>query len=264
MQNSPRNLLKTVVLRTTSLLGVSQSEERIADDSQKYWADPTTAHFRAFSHWKGDDAISQQTWHAIGQQHVNLFHELARITPLQMPVGRVIEWGCGGGANAVHFAGLGNQFVGVDLSQSTLDECAANLREAGFNNFFPVLIDVAHPEKARDLVPGPCDIFLCTYVFELIPSPAYGRRLLEIAHHLLRPGGVALVQIKYATGDWRTQPRRWGYRHNLANMTTYRIDEFWQLADSIGLKPKAVTLQPIQSLVNDERYAYFLLEKPAT
>lgn len=83
-----------------------------------------------------------------------------------------------------------------------------------------------------------------------------------IAHRLLRPGGVALIQIKYETKESRTKPRRWGYRANLANMTTYPIDRFWELAAEVGFKPKALKLQPKQPLVNDERYAYFLLERP--
>ena len=42
-------------------------------------------------------------------------------------------------------------------------------------------------------------------------------------------------------------------------MTSYRIDEFWQLAATCGLAPQAVSLMPRQPLVGDERYAYFAL-----
>ena len=83
----------------------------------------------------------------------------------------------------------------------------------------------------------------------------------SIARDLLAPGGAALIQIKYATDDWRTRPRRWAYRLNLANTTTFQIDAFWQLCRACGLEPRAVTLVPEQPLVGDERYAYFLLTK---
>lgn len=95
---------------------------------------------------------------------------------------------------------------------------------------------------------------------ELIPTPEYGERLLRIAHRMLRPGGVALIQIKYSNGRWATRPRRRSYRSGVAEMTTYRIDEFWQLAQTCGFVAETVELVPRNEL--DERYAYFLLRRP--
>lgn len=123
--------------------------------------------------------------------------------------------------------------------------------------FRPVAIDVADPEAAVPQIGGGCDIFLSFYVFELIATPEYGERLLRIAHQVLAPGGLGLIQIKYDTGGWRTRSRRRSYRRRLAEMTTYRIDEFWKLAVRCGLTPKAVTLVPVNEL--DRRYAYFFL-----
>ena len=182
---------------------------------------------------------------------------------LEQPAKRVVEWGCGGGANAVHFAREAEQFVGVDVSQASLDECGRQLNGEGLGDrWTPVLADVENPEAAAARI-EPCDLFLCVYVFELIPGPEYGERLLRIARDRLHPGGMALVQIKYATDDWRTRPRRWAYKLNLANTTTFRIEAFWQLAENCGLTPRAVTLVPEDRLVGDERYAYFLLMKPS-
>ena len=42
-------------------------------------------------------------------------------------------------------------------------------------------------------------------------------------------------------------------------MTTYRIDEFWQIATDIGFIPLAIKLKPSEPLVSDGRYAYFAL-----
>ncbi|WP_410609499.1 hypothetical protein [Amycolatopsis sp. lyj-109] len=42
-------------------------------------------------------------------------------------------------------------------------------------------------------------------------------------------------------------------------MTTYPIDEFWQLSQRCGFVPKAVHLVPRNEL--DERYAYFFLAR---
>ncbi|WP_017985561.1 methyltransferase domain-containing protein [Amycolatopsis methanolica] len=103
-------------------------------------------------------------------------------------------------------------------------------------------------------------MFLCLYVFEVLPTPEYGERILRLAHRMLAPGGLALIQIKYDEGRWLTRPRRRSYRTGPAQMTTYAIPEFWKLAARVGLRPEAIELVPENEL--DERYAYFFLTRP--
>jgi hypothetical protein len=112
-------------------------------------------------------------------------------------------------------------------------------------------------------VEGLCDLLISTYVFELLPTPEYGLRVLRIASELLAPGGIAVIQVKYSEGNWKTKSHGWAYVKNLAWNATYRIEEFWQAAGRCGLTPKMVTLLPKQPLVNDRNYAYFLLQKRA-
>lgn len=168
----------------------------------------------------------------------------------------MVEWGCGGGANAVHFGPMAEEFVGADVSAASLEECERQARAAGAKQFVPVLVDVREPEAAVAEIGPPCDLFLCTYVLELVPTPEYGLRILRIAADLLAERGLALVQIKYATASWRTRPRRRKYQRDVAGMTSYRIEDFWQAATECGLRPHFVQLVPRNEL--DERYAYFL------
>jgi len=133
------------------------------------------------------------------------------------------------------------------------------MAQAGSTPFVEVLADMAEPEKAAVAIPQPCDLFLCLYVLELVPTQQYGLRIMRIGYDLLRPGGQAFVQIKYATESWRTRPRRRSYRSAVAD-NTYRIEEFWTAMAGIGFRPVAVALVPKNDL--DERYAYFLLSKP--
>lgn len=259
---SLKRLLKPALIRATQLLRVSQSEDAVARDSARYWSGEADERFRSNSHWREGGVISEDAWLEIGRRHLELFGRFADMIGFDRPAKRVVEWGCGGGANAVHFARGADRFVGVDVSQASLDECGRQLDREGLGDRWqPVLADVEDPEAAAALI-EPCDLFLCVYVFELIPGADYAERLLTIARDLLRPGGMALVQIKYATDDWRTRPRRWAYKLNLANTTTFRIEDFWELAESRGLTPQAVTLVPEDPLVGDERYAYFLLQEP--
>lgn len=242
-------------------VGLRHSESRIAADSQRYWSTTEAQGWRANSHWRNADVfVEKVAWEEIGARHLAMFEKGARALRFDRPWRRVVEWGCGGGANAVHFAPRADEFVGVDVSEESLVECEKQVAAVCSTAFRPVRVDVAEPEEVltRDL--GPCDIFLCFYVFELIPTPEYGERLVRIARELLAPGGLALIQIKYDEGRWRTRPRRRSYRSGLADMTTYTVPRFWQLVADNGLTPELVELVPRNEL--DERYAYFLASRP--
>ncbi len=256
-------LLKRVVLNITQFVGYRQSEGKIVAQSDRFWKESNAAHFPAYSHWRGNEGIADNAWLELGQQHLDLFNKFKNLVDFENPLERVVEWGCGGGSNAIHFAKEAQEFIGVDVSGATLEECRKTLHLSGITNFTSVLIDVAAPELACNMIKEPCDLFLCTYVMELVPTPEYGKRIVDIAIRLLRPGGLAIIQTKYSTAEARTRPRRWGYRHNAANMTTYPIDKFWKLAETSGFNPLALTLRPRQELIGDERYAYYILQRPA-
>lgn len=242
---------------------VRQSDHSREREAQKYWEDVNQQAFQSNSHWKGEKGLAEDVWFELGKPHVQLFRDHIRILGEPLPLKRIIEWGCGGGANAVHFGPLAEDFVGVDISKESLDQCKEALKSVGWNNFQAVLIDVAHPENAIGALIGTADVFLCTYVFELLPSQEYGQRILDVAYQVLKPGGFAIIQIKYETHERRTRSRKWGYRRNLANMTTYSIDGFWHRAEQAKFSPRSISLRPKDELVNDERYAYFILDKPA-
>lgn len=247
--------------RLLSSAGVRDSPRKLAGDAQQYWATPSSGRWRSDSHWRESDVFADNDmWHVVGRTHLELFDRLARVVEHKEQLGVIVEWGCGGGANAVSFAPRGSSFIGVDISQDSLDECARQVAAVTSTPFRSVLVDVAEPEAALPRLGEPCDLFLCVYVFELIPSPEYGLRLLQIAYRSLAPGGLAFIQVKYDTGAYQTRSRRRSYRTGIADMTTYRIDRFWALATESGFRPEVVHLVPKNEL--DERYAYFLLSKP--
>lgn len=257
-----KGLLRDGMDLTLTRLGLDHPESRLDRDSQSYWnSTQKDGSWKSNSHWRDGSAFADgDTWLAVGEEHLALFDRFARAVQYDKPLGRVVEWGCGGGANAVHFAPRSQEFVGVDVTADTLSECERQVRTVCDTPFTPVLAEVADPESAALRVPRPCDLFLCFYVFELVPTPEYGLRLLRIAWELLADDGLAVVQIKYRTDSWRTRSRRRRYGSSTnASMTTYRIDEFWTAATQCGLRPQLITLVPKNAL--DERYAYFLLTK---
>jgi SAM-dependent methyltransferase len=241
-------------------LGLTRPEPQLVRDAQAYWERPAADdgfnfHWRGSGLFAGDDA----RWLAVGREPLEAYRVFAAGLGFPPPR-RVIEWGSGGGAVAVHFAPLAEAFAGVDLSADSLAECGRQLAEfAPRTRYTPVLVTADAPEAACEGREGTFDLFVCAYVFELLPTPEYGRRVLRVARRLLRDGGMAVVQIKYRTASAATAPRPWNYVRNLAQNTTYAIDEFWRDAAACGLTPRLVTLVPDQPLVRDERYAYFAL-----
>ena len=210
---------------------------------------------------EADIFADNSLWDEVGKRHLALFERLSRVLDRPSRLGTVLEWGCGGGANAVSFAPGADRFIGVEISQPSLDECAKQVAATCDTPFFPILVDAERPEDAIAGVEGSCDLFLSFYVFELIHSQEYGARLLRIAHRMLADDGLALIQIKFDTGSFWTGARRRSYRRGRADMTTYRIDAFWTLAQACGLTPEVVHIVPENEL--DRRYAYFFCRRTA-
>jgi len=241
-------------------VGFAHSSGHLTRDASQYWSGRRDNRLLNDSHWRnGSKFEATALWTGMGREHLELFQRLRRTAAEPAPLKRIVDWGCGGGANAVSFAPLAQEFIGVDIVAETVDECGRQVALACSTPFSKVVADIADPEETARKIPRPCDLFLCLYVLELVPTQAYGLRLMRIAYDLLAPGAQAFVQIKYATGSWRTRPRQRNYRSSVAGVT-YRIDEFWTAMAGIGFRPEAVSLVPKNEL--DERYAYFLLSKP--
>ncbi len=75
-----------------------------------------------------------------------------------------------------------------------------------------------------------------------------------------RHGDRVPSESSHHNADRRTRGHRRNYRRNLADMTTFGIDEFWLQAEECGLTPRPVSLVPRNRL--DSRYAYYALTKP--
>jgi hypothetical protein len=236
---------------------VAEPLDRRARDATEYWGNADNAGWQANSHWRGAaDFADDLRWMAIGAGHLAMLDELAPPgwPGRDGPLGRVVEWGIGGGANALAFAS--REIVGVDVSTENLEEAGRQLAATG-TPYIAVPTNVGDTETAVEAIGRTCDVFLCLYVLELVPSREHGLAILDAACAVLRPGGIGLIQAKYRTESWRTRSRSRRYERNLANMTTFGIEELWAACADRGLRPHAVRLVPRNDL--DERYAYFLV-----
>jgi SAM-dependent methyltransferase len=244
-------------------LGRGQSEQALIEASGKYWSegDKAGVDLGDYSHWLGTGPWQdRERWLQLGRVHRRMFDRLCAVAGSPRPLRRAIEWGSGGGANAIHFIDEVDEFCGVEIAQASLDECARVLEDAGFRGFKPVLVDAAAPEQALERAGSGYDFFLSTYVFELLPGRAYAERVLGIAQRLLRPGGLAIVQIRYDDGTERSRQHHLDYYRNSTRFTSFRIEDFWTLAQRLGFRPEYVTLVPKRTEeYSGDLYAYFAL-----
>jgi len=248
--------------------GRGQSEEELVRVSMEYWnkGDRVGVDLKDYSHWQGAGPWrDREQWLKLGRPHFRMYERLCLVTSTKRPLRRAVEWGPGGGANAIHFTDEVDEFCGIEIAQASLDECKRVLSEAGFESFRPVLISAEAPEQALELAGSQYDFFLSTYVFELLPGKRYGERVLSVAYTLLRPGGLAIIQIRYDDGSERSRQKNIDYYRHAARFTSYSIEEFWTLAQRIGFRPEYVTLVPehIDEYAGD-LYAYFALVKPGS
>jgi SAM-dependent methyltransferase len=246
------------VRRIVEHIGPAPSPDQVTDDANRYWlhqeADPV---WEGNSHWRS--GLSEDDWLTVGREHMAIFHTFAQGLGLPARPGAVVEWGCGGGANAVAFAPDADSFLAVDVSKDSVDECLRQVAAVCDTPIEGAQVDIRHPERVVAGRENAFDTFMCLYVVEVLPSPEEAARILRIAASLLRPGGLALVQMKYHGTDWRPRRYKRNYRRYLSTMTTFGIDEFWNLATECGLTPRLVTLVPRNHL--DTRYAYYALTK---
>jgi ubiquinone/menaquinone biosynthesis C-methylase UbiE len=249
--------------RVRQILHLNESETKLARDAQKFWTRPPTEKNNVWWHWRGSGVYSDQQWLAIGKKHLDLYRKWERMLGITEPLKKVVDWGCGGGANAVAFAPECETFYGVEPSADALKETEKQLATTGSTaRFMPVQLDITKPEDTLNVIPHDIDLFYCLYVYEVFPSKEYGQRILQLGADMLKPGGCAYIQIKYTTDSWTTRSRRWGYTRGVASMVSYRLDECWEMGEKVGLVPEAMHLVPRPEEVPDFRYAYYLFRKP--
>ena len=240
---------------------LERSEDESIRDSERFWTDSENGDLKTIMHWRGHGTFSDDLWLGLGRQNFLLFEQAAAWAGIARPLDRIVEWGCGGGMNAVPFARAAAEYCGVDVNSESLRETARQVESEHGGNFISIKIDAGNPEAVSAQIPGHCDLFLSTFVFELLPSPAYGLRVMRIAYDLLRPGGMAIVQIRYHTGPAAVAISRRRYAANWVRRTTFAIDEFWGECSSIGFTPLFVKLMPVLPELDEEHYAYFAMMK---
>lgn len=236
---------------------IPQFSFTIRSDASNLWSsskkDEAVMHM---SHWRGKGRYTdEEKWRSIGIKHFRMIEEFIHFLKVDKQIRSIVEWGSGGGANAVKFVEMVDTFYGVDISDSNLKECDRQLEKIGFTNFRKIHIDIDFPEKSLEFLEKPVDLFLSTAVYQHFPSQEYGRQITKIAWKMLSDEGLALIQIRYDDGSRIYKTKKGDYKKNWRVFTSFQVHTFWQICQEIGFKPIFVRLEP------DVNYAFFFLKK---
>ena len=215
-----------------------------------------TASQRDFSHWLGEGRWkNHKKWFEIGEQHYKMFKELVSISNCNLSFDTMIEWGPGGGSNAIAFSRKFQTYYGVDISVANLMECEKQLQKNNYKGFRQVLFNDLNDKILIDIIHEPVSFFLSTAVFQHFPSKEYGARVLKIIYQILDNNGIALIQIRYDNGSSLFRDKKINYTKNVATFTSYKIDEFWDLLIELGFSPLLCKLN------TENNYAYYFIQK---
>jgi methyltransferase-like protein/cyclopropane fatty-acyl-phospholipid synthase-like methyltransferase len=144
------------------------------------------------------------TCHAYPSSHPDRMSVIARLfgmTPAPLANARVLELGCGNGANLIPMAAQmpDARFVGLDLSPRQIADGRAQIAELGLAN---IELNVADIAKVGPSLPV-FDFIIAHGVYSWVPPPVQDALLRICAEHLSAQG-VAYVSYNTYPG-WRTR-----------------------------------------------------------
>lgn len=118
----------------------------------------------------------------------------AGLLPSSQPV-RVLDYGCGTGANTAHLASLGHEMHGIEVSASALEIARARLQASGRD----AALQLVTPGAPLPYDHGFFDAVIAWQVIYYNDRQGWARAVAEI-ERVLRPGGIVLVATA-APGD---------------------------------------------------------------
>jgi len=217
------------------------------------WWNQGTDEVHEMSHWRGEGGWTKVRWKAHGEKHVEMwkrFSEQEREVVMPFESMTMVEWGVGGGANVAAFAPYCKRIYGIDVSVRNLSESLDRMPD-GSGKYTTMLISSKRSEFQTGL--SDIDFFLSTMTFQHFPSKEYGVRVVKVAHDLLKPGGWALIQIRYVYDSSNVPESETDEPYSWSTNVAWSIAEFMSMCQAMSFEPRRTEIETGPS------YAYFHL-----
>lgn len=104
----------------------------------------------------------------------------------------VLDFGCGTGRLVIPFAGIASQVVGLDVSDSMLDEARKNCEEQSLRN-----VRLIKSDDNLSNLHGQFDLVNSFIVFQHIPVERGGKLFTRLLDHL-NEGGICAIHVLYS------------------------------------------------------------------
>jgi ubiquinone/menaquinone biosynthesis C-methylase UbiE len=141
----------------------------------------------------GLDELAKQQFFESGESHVHgLLTTIRKHVDPNFTPRNVLDFGCGVGRLLAPFAKIADEVVGLDVSQSMLEEARRNCDEHQLRNVRLLVSD----DNLSSLT-GEFDLIHSCIVFQHIPVER-GRAIFSKLLRHLRRGGVGAVQLTYS------------------------------------------------------------------
>lgn len=113
-----------------------------------------------------------------------------------LPSGRVLDYGCGGGNNTLFFVEQGYETYGCDVSKESLDLLRINLESRGMDPSINDRYSVISPDNvALPYEDGYFDFILSNQVLYYLPSEEHIKKVCRELHRCLKPGGTVFFTM---------------------------------------------------------------------
>lgn len=183
--------MKTTIKRLWHRVSALLVRDESLSESKAKWNRFGTENPRYFVFTKQGESINEASFRTEGERD---YKTLVAGDPfLQQQLAskeRVLEIGCGAGRITEFFAKDFGEVWGIDISESMIKEAQHRLRS--LSNMRLLATD-------GTTIPAPADYFDLVFsfiVFQHMPSEAVVRRNMEEIARVLKPGGVAKIQLR--------------------------------------------------------------------
>ena len=179
---------------------------------------------------------------------------LLGLTPAPVTHCRVLELGCGDGANLIPMAQAlpESRFIGLDLAATAVAAGQAQISELQLGNIELRQLDIT--EAGRD--PGEFDYIIAHGVYSWVPE-AVQERILALCDELLSPHGVAYISYNVYPGYY--------LREMVREMMLYHVravsDPEQRVSEGLGLIELLLQQYPHQAAAKADLYGAVLIEQ---